>query len=277
MFPEMSVEKACGQVLFSLKLSNLNYMVKETPFSAYVTIRKKFVKNVHTVTSVNEDTAENASENDNNEYVRKLEKENALLQKKVKDILTENAHLRFDVEEFEIKFNALEKEKATIEIKLEEAVDKLTEVEKNIENSAISHKRLESNSAKVFSENKSLTDNLEKAGKLIKEKHDLVNILEATLENKNTEVDDVKVQLTKAFTEIEELKGSLKDIQECQFRCENCEFHASTNDLLQEHMKEHEPTCEFCGLKFKNGETMKKHTCKLNIVNAEFKQLFSLS
>ena len=67
--------------------------------------------------------------------------------------------------------------------------------------------------------------------------------MEATLENKNTEVDDVKVQLSKAFTEIEELKVSLKDIQECQFSCENCEFHASTNDLLQEHMKEHEPTC----------------------------------
>ena len=42
----MSVEMACGQILFSLKTSKLNYMVKETPFSAYVTIRKKFVKNL---------------------------------------------------------------------------------------------------------------------------------------------------------------------------------------------------------------------------------------
>ena len=49
MVGEMSVEKACGQILFCLKMSNLNYMVKETPFSAYVTIRKKFVKNSETV------------------------------------------------------------------------------------------------------------------------------------------------------------------------------------------------------------------------------------
>ena len=41
---ENSAEKACGTILFCLKMSKLNYMVKETPFSAYVTIRKKFVK-----------------------------------------------------------------------------------------------------------------------------------------------------------------------------------------------------------------------------------------
>ena len=44
MTGEYSAEKACGQVLICLKMSNLNYMVKETPFSAFVTIRKKFLK-----------------------------------------------------------------------------------------------------------------------------------------------------------------------------------------------------------------------------------------
>ena len=43
MTVENSAEKACGQVLICLKMSKLNYMVKETPFSAYVTIRKKFL------------------------------------------------------------------------------------------------------------------------------------------------------------------------------------------------------------------------------------------
>ena len=34
----------CNQVLKVLKESNLNYLVNETPYSAFVTIRKKFVK-----------------------------------------------------------------------------------------------------------------------------------------------------------------------------------------------------------------------------------------
>ena len=46
MSSEYSAEKACGQVFICLKMSKLNYVVRETPFSAYVTIRKKFMKNV---------------------------------------------------------------------------------------------------------------------------------------------------------------------------------------------------------------------------------------
>ena len=41
---QFSAEFACGQILFSLKNSNLNYLVRETPYSAYITIRKKLVK-----------------------------------------------------------------------------------------------------------------------------------------------------------------------------------------------------------------------------------------
>ena len=130
----MSVEKACGQILFSLKTSNLNYMVNETPFSAYVTIRKKFVKNYQTVETV----IDNAPKTNNEESLRRLKKENDLLQKKVKGILTENAQLKFDLEEFEIKFNAMEKENTVLEIKLDEAEVKIKEVEKDLENSLIS-------------------------------------------------------------------------------------------------------------------------------------------
>ena len=37
-------KNALGQVLICLRMSKLNYVAKETPYSAYVTIRKKFVK-----------------------------------------------------------------------------------------------------------------------------------------------------------------------------------------------------------------------------------------
>ena len=38
-----SAEFACGQILFTFKHSKLNYIVKETPYSAYITIRKKLL------------------------------------------------------------------------------------------------------------------------------------------------------------------------------------------------------------------------------------------
>ena len=35
----------CNQVLRVIKESDLNYLVNETPYSAFITIRKKFIKN----------------------------------------------------------------------------------------------------------------------------------------------------------------------------------------------------------------------------------------
>ena len=39
-----SPEYTCGQLLFNLKRSNLHYFLEETHLSAYITIRKKFIK-----------------------------------------------------------------------------------------------------------------------------------------------------------------------------------------------------------------------------------------
>ena len=46
MVGEASPHNVCGQILFCLKMCNLNCLVKETPYSAYVTIRKKFIPSV---------------------------------------------------------------------------------------------------------------------------------------------------------------------------------------------------------------------------------------
>ena len=43
MTSEISAEFSCGQILFTLKQSKLNYVVRETPFSAHITISKKFI------------------------------------------------------------------------------------------------------------------------------------------------------------------------------------------------------------------------------------------
>ena len=46
MAVKVSTENAFGQVLICLRMSKLNFLAKETPYSAYITIRKKFVKHV---------------------------------------------------------------------------------------------------------------------------------------------------------------------------------------------------------------------------------------
>ena len=44
MIGEKSSEFACGQILYTLKMYKLNYLVKETAYSVHLTIRKKFVR-----------------------------------------------------------------------------------------------------------------------------------------------------------------------------------------------------------------------------------------
>ena len=65
-----------------------------------------------------------------------------------------------------------------------------------------------------------------------------------TLENKNTEVNDMKGQLSKAFSEIDTLKH---DLNLAQFGCQQCDYKAYTEELLKKQIhQQHEPTCKFC-------------------------------
>ena len=93
MVGESSPDFACGQILFGLKLSNLHYIVKETPYSMYVTIRKKFVKDV--IEKQNVDT------NDENNS------ELCILKEKVKDLMTNLALAKVECEKMELKENNL--------------------------------------------------------------------------------------------------------------------------------------------------------------------------
>ena len=95
-----------------------------------------------------------------------------------------------------------------------------------------------------------------------------------TIENENKEVNDLEVKLSTALNQIDTLKDDLKDIQGHQFICQTCEFKCSSEALLQEHLKKHEPNCKFCDNKFKTDGALEKHTCKLNINNAEYNQFY---
>ena len=101
MAGELSVDFACGQIFFCLRKSNLNYIVNETPYSAYITIRKKFVnKIVETVETTNGATNVNRSEN-RSENIIKVENEE--LKETLKELERITALIRIENEELEIK------------------------------------------------------------------------------------------------------------------------------------------------------------------------------
>ena len=73
-------ENVFGQVMICLRMSKLDFMIKETPYSGYVTIRKKFIK--HGDKNITADrTVENTDVQKNS--VRDVETENLLLKTKV--------------------------------------------------------------------------------------------------------------------------------------------------------------------------------------------------
>ena len=71
----------CNTILSSLRKSGLNFIVQETPYSAYITIRKNFCSGF----VVNSTVSNNDNDNDTEqklEEVKKLEKTNNYLKKR---------------------------------------------------------------------------------------------------------------------------------------------------------------------------------------------------
>ena len=126
MTSENSVDFAFGQVIFSLKSSKLNYIVNETPYSGYITIRKKFIKNKF-----------DAPEKYVPEVIRvesNVKKENLELKEKVKDLGIMCAQLRFENEEMEVNNETLNKEIVSLEDKLEDAYLEARNLKKEVDN-----------------------------------------------------------------------------------------------------------------------------------------------
>ena len=96
-----SAEFACGQILFGLKQSKLNYVLNETPYSAYITIRKKFLKISKEEKNYNiEDRTDTSSEKD--VIIKSLVEKNKTL-----EILIASAKVEY--EELCFKIDLLEK------------------------------------------------------------------------------------------------------------------------------------------------------------------------
>ena len=92
-----SPEFACGQVLYSVKMSRLNYFLQETPFSVYITLRKKFQKDFSNQAEI--EKSNNGLEKTFNDKIECARKENLELREKLNNSLRDKRMLRYDIQE----------------------------------------------------------------------------------------------------------------------------------------------------------------------------------
>ena len=77
----VTAHEVCHQLLYQLRLSNLNFMISETPYSAQILLRKRFLKDVQGP----------APSNLNNQVSKDLENETKII-KEEKDDLENKVH-----------------------------------------------------------------------------------------------------------------------------------------------------------------------------------------
>ena len=111
---EKSPDFASGQVLFCLKMLRLNFIVNETPFSLYITIRKKFIRDAHETPKLLIDATENRDKNLEIHSLKILNKE---IERKL-------ALARVDYEESEVKIEKLNQDNSKCEAQVETLLKK---------------------------------------------------------------------------------------------------------------------------------------------------------
>ena len=145
MVGKVSAENALGQVLICVRMSKLNFIVKETPYSLYLTIRKKFVKDVDSDVTENENVWNERENMRNVDTVQNL-------QQKISDLSIRYGLLEFQKEELEVKYEALDKAKINMEDQIEEVYAINREFSKSNEKLVIENTELKVENEKIKSE-----------------------------------------------------------------------------------------------------------------------------
>ena len=79
---DLKALETSDQVILCLKKSGLNFLVQETPFAAFITIRKKFYKDFKKPPEANENIVQDEK------TIRELQKENEILKEKMFELET---------------------------------------------------------------------------------------------------------------------------------------------------------------------------------------------
>ena len=255
----------CEQLLSIIKTSNLNYLVKETPYSAFVTIRKRFVKDKQDNSIVTLAPEENLRD-------PSLKTENFILKQRCKALECELGNLKKDKANSEFAVQKLSKENESLDEKFKELHDKFESTEKSLYESqenvnGLNEQLDEIENKKQFlhvllSQTKAKVNEIEKVKK---EDDDNIKLLEEIVKNKDFEIAKLKTELDSNRSEETPIFHS----------CDQCDFTTESEKGLKIHLgKMHEVTCTSCGEKFAGEAKLKTHMCKIHIENPNSEYLY---
>ena len=148
----------------------------------------------------------------------------------------------------------MEKVNAELELKLERAEATHESLRKDSESSLESNALLKGEVTKLSKDNKNLKDRKKSLENKLKEKDDLVLILESTVTNKTSENDI--------------LEAEVENLIRIKFPCTFCEDKFESEEELKNHViTYHNQKCSRCDLAFTDKKKLKEHTCKLHVEN----------
>ena len=250
MTSENSANFACGQILFSLKSSQLNYVLKETPYSAYITIRKKFLKSIEHPENndVNRIMTREEADRDFKEHIKQVEKENTNLRERNTEVERVLALMRIELEEMETKNHDLLNTNSDLEDKVEELYRETSHLDQL--NQEIENLKFENQKVKSECENTDIKKEM----------------LHSRLVDSEKEICKLNNFIQECDLEMKRLVASSAE------KCDQCEKKNESSNAFENHLdNQHDPTgdnCEHVSPKQADADLPSTSNCgKCEIVN----------
>ena len=244
----------CNQVLRVVKESKLNYLVNETPYSAFVTIRKKIVKHIeaedtHAVDDLALSDVVLRQENISlRQKLCSLESEKGLLREEIETLEQKVEELTMKNNSQDEKVDQLEAAKNSALIRLEVTKGQLSNqtdnLAKQVEEEKANDKKLKETKTK-----------LSKLENISKERDENFVIMEFTLKNRDIEIERLNDELRE-----------LKVKETSKYACDECEFSVQIESDLRSHIETfHKHLCPHCNYTFAGENKLKKHMCRIKV------------
>ena len=220
---DLKALESCTTILSSLRKSGLHFVVQETPFSAYITIRKKFHKGF---------VSPSQNEEESDEKIIKLENEIKCLKNELEESIRVSETVKYEKEVFQKRLEIAEKgilkhiEDAKInEYKLNEEISNLKHLKQNLD-----EKILELN--EDISKKDKNAKTLEKANTKLRTKNE--NLAEQNVITK-ADMNNNTMESFKLIEEIETLKAKISEMKGDILRASSppsCSLSSTPDDTL---------------------------------------------
>jgi len=223
MANKWTAEKACKKVLTTIRRSNLHFVMRETPFSAEVTIRKKFVKSFQTIFTNNDIGIKNSSN-----------KEVQLLNNKIATLEVELNKMRKQFENINTKYEQQKMIKEDKETELEYILKENHLNKMKAEGYCKDNADMRQTLNQILTENRSFEHNNNDQTEEYKEIYDQNGTAwNANVDRKPLNYSDLSC-LNSDFKESKVI-GTPKDTN-VRFKCEDCEQRFITKEEQEIHL-----------------------------------------